>query len=125
MTSRRRLRAAGWLLVGGLVVAAAFSSSRPAGKRPARTPVLELLGPLAGLASNVQWIRFQGARHAGEQERAILFAESALELAPEVTAGWELFASHLGLFLSSNEREPDPGRTLAWVRAPIEVTREQ
>jgi hypothetical protein len=88
-----------------------------------RSPLRRLLGPVAELAASVQWIRFQKARLEGRPDLALARAESALELAPENPAGWRMLSSHLALFLSSPEREPDPALRLRWFRAGIEVAR--
>jgi hypothetical protein len=115
--NRRRIGALGCLAGAYLLFAIDTAPSK-------RTPIAHrLLGPLAELASDVQWIRFQRARIHGNTERTLFFAESALTLDPESTAAWELFAQHLALYLSSPHREADPGRRLAWFRAGIEVTR--
>ena len=115
-------RAIGWALVAVLwIVATWFAPAAP--RITGRGPLLEWLGPFAELGSNLQWIRFQRARLDGDQERAFLHAENALALRPTATAGWQLFASHLGFFLASEAREPDPATRLAWFRAGIEVTR--
>lgn len=115
---RRTLR---WALVALLWIAAALL--QPPTPASGRGPALAWLGPFADLASNLEWIRFQDARLAGDQERALLHAESALALRPRATEGWQLLASHLGFFLASAAREPDPRVRLAWFRAALEVTR--
>ena len=112
----------GWPLVVLLLFAPGMERA-PDPRRAARSPLHRLLGPVAELASNVQWVRFQKARFEGRHELAIARAESALDLAPEDPAGWELFASHLALNLSSAEGEPDPTRRLHWFQAGVEVTR--
>jgi len=111
--------------VGALLclVGAYLSFALPGTARKPKPLFQRLLGPLAELASDVQWIRFQRARIRGENERALFFAEGALSLDPESTAGWELLARHLALYLSSPEREADPQRRRAWFRAGLEVTR--
>ncbi len=76
-------------------------------------------GPGSDLLARVQWVRFQQARVAGETDRALAHAQSALRLAPRDPAGWELLSSHLGLFLASPEREPSPERRLAWFRMAL------
>jgi hypothetical protein len=91
---------------------------------PVPSPRLHrLLGPVAGLARDVQWIRFQRALLAGEEERAIALAESAIAFDPGATEGWVLLASHLAFFRASLEREDDVERRRAWFRAGVEVTR--
>jgi len=115
-------RTLGWALVAALwIVATWFAPAAP--RTTGRAPLLEWLGPFAELGSNLQWIRFQRARLAGDQERAFLHAENALALRPTATEGWQLLAAHLGYFLASPAREPDPDTRLAWFRAGLEVTR--
>jgi len=86
-------------------------------------PLHGLLGPAAELFADVQWIRFTRARLRGEHDRALAFAESALELDPSSTDGWEYLATHLATFHASSEREPEPALREAWFRAGLEVTR--
>lgn len=114
-------RAAGWVAVAGLFLVAGWLAPT-APRLSGRGPLLEWLGPFAELGSNLQWIRFQRARVAGDQERAFLHAENALALRPSSTEGWELLATQLGFFLASEAREPDTARRLAWFRAAVEVT---
>lgn len=114
-------RALGWALVAALWVTAAWLA--PATSRTPERPVLAWLGPFADLAGNLEWIRFHRARLRGDQERALLHAENALQLRPEATAGWQLLAAHLGFFLASTEREPDPATRRGWFEAALEVTR--
>jgi len=114
----RRKLAATACFVLGLVL---LSLSRP--ERAPAPLTIRLLGPLAELAADVQWVRFQHAVQNGEEERALLLAGRALRLDPRATEGWKYLASHLALFLSSPEREPDRDRRAAWLRAGLEVTR--
>lgn len=118
----RPRRLLGWALILALLLAPGLLWPDPPGEA-ARSPLHRLLGPVAELASHVQWIRFQRARLAGRQELAIARAESALQLAPEQASGWEYLAHHFAHFLSSPERERNPERRLRWFRAGIEVTR--
>ncbi len=122
MRGIRPRRLGAWILVIGLLLAPGLLWPAKS-EEPARSPLHRLLGPIAELASHVQWIRFQRARLAGRQELAIARAESALRLAPEDAAGWEYLSYHYAHVLSSPEREPDPERRLRWFRAAIEVTR--
>lgn len=118
MSSRR---IAGWSVVALLALASAFLEPAPREERPVTRP---WLGPLAELASSVQWIRFQRAVLRGEEARALALAQSALELAPRSTDGWKCLASHLGLFLASPTRESDLERRRALFRAALETIRE-
>jgi len=90
---------------------------------PTPGPLHDLLGPATELLADVQWIRFTRARLRGEHDRALAFAESALELDPSSTDGWEYLATHLATFHASSEREPELARRDAWFQAGLEVTR--
>ena len=82
-----------------------------------------LLGPVAGLAADVQWVRVHAALRAGRTELALARAETALALAPESGQGWLFLANHLAFDRASPEREPDPARRRAWIAAGLEVAR--
>ena len=124
MRGGRRLRPIHWiggpLVLLALLLPGLFTSPPP--NASARPLPLRLLGPVADVAASIQWVRFQRARLDGRVELAIARAESALELAPENSAGWEVLAAYLALLLGSPEREPDPGRRLHWFRAGLAVT---
>ena len=107
-------RFAAWLLALGLLLVSAASPGPPRRRT-------WILGPLVEVASDVQWVRFQTARHQGRNELALRRAESAISLAPWRSAGWELLVAHLGYFLASPEREPDLARRRAWFRAALDV----
>jgi hypothetical protein len=96
--------------------ALAWSTARPAPPDPL---VLRLLGPLAELASEVQWLRFRAAVRAGEEARGLRLAESALTWNPRANAGWETVASHLVFDLASTAREPELARRRAWFEAGL------
>jgi hypothetical protein len=89
---------------------------------PDRSPrPLGLLTPFAELAAELQWVRFEGALTRGEEARALALAESALALAPRITAGWKHLAAHQGYELASPLVEPDPALRAAWL-ASAEAT---
>jgi hypothetical protein len=114
---RRRTRFAGWIAAGifaGLAVALHPSHARPA------TPLL-LLGPVAPLAAEIQWLRFHAATQRGEMPRALGLAEGALALDPSSTAGWERLAAHLLFDRASRERTPDLAPRRAAFQAGVAV----
>jgi hypothetical protein len=76
-----------------------------------------LLGPIAELAAEIQWVRYEGALTRGEEARALALAESALALAPHVGAGWQRLAAHQGYDLASPALEPDLARRREWLAA--------
>ena len=81
----------------------------------------KLLGPLAGIVSDLFWFAAQRSIAIGEFERAIVLAERAVEFAPRQTLGWERYGSLVGTLLASPESEPDPALRLAWVRAALDI----
>jgi hypothetical protein len=80
-----------------------------------------LLGPIAGLAASIEWVRFDSALSRGRTDLAYARAEHALELDPTSTDGWSYFASHLVFDRGSAEVEHDPERRWQWIRAGLEV----
>jgi hypothetical protein len=117
---RRKLELAGWALVAALL---AFAWQRDA--RPAAPSSLaeRLLGPLAGFAADIQWVRTHDAMRRGDFALALARAESALALAPGATGGWLFLARHLAFDRASEEREADPGRRRAFVAAALDLAR--
>ena len=112
----------GWLLVAG--VAAGWWLARGDAEPRAPHPVTErLLGPYAGLAADVQWVRVHDAIRRGRGELVLARADVALALAPSATGGWLFLARHLAFDRASVEREPDPARRLAWVEAALDLAR--
>ncbi len=99
------------------VLAAAFGTRRA----PPGAEDSVLVGPLARLASDFAWVRFQHARIAGAQSDAIRQAETALALDPSRSEAWALFASHIGLFLASVERGGSAEERLAWIETALAV----
>ncbi len=83
-----------------------------------------LLGPVAALAASVQWVRADVAFRRGRVELFLARAETALALAPESADGWSYLAMNQAFTLASPEREPDPARRLAWVRAGLTTAAE-
>lgn len=103
------------------VLALAFLAAHLRAPRTATGAPLLLLGPLAPLAAQVQWLRFQASLERGDGERALELAESALALDPRANAGWERLAAHLLFDRASPEREPDPARRRSFVDAGLAV----
>lgn len=117
MSRRRGTLALGLVLVGlGALLARLSPSSEQRADRP-----LPVLGPLAHLAAEGTWIAAQGARSAGQLERAVVLAERAVSLVPGDADGWERYGALLGGALASPEGEPDPALRLAWVQAALTV----
>ncbi len=82
-----------------------------------------LLGPVAGVAAGVEWVRFDAALARGRPDLAYRRAERALALDPGATDGWSYYASHLVYDRGSPSHEPDPARRWAWIRAGLDVLR--
>ena len=114
----RHLRAAGWVAVAVLAGLTVAVRPRRGSDRPSGT-LQRLLGPVASAAASAQWVRVDAAIQAGRPELALARAETALALDPGATGGWKLLASHLAYDRASAERERDPERRLAWVRAGL------
>lgn len=100
-----------WLLAAALLALPCALAPAPHA-RP-----LGLLAPIAELAAEIQWVRFEGALTRGEEARALALAESALALAPRVGAGWQRLAAHQGYELASRLVEPDVERRRVWLAA--------
>ena len=80
---------------------------------------VRLVGPIAALVASAQWVRADLAFRAGRVELFLARAQTALNLAPESAEGWRYLAWHQAYTLASPEREPDPARRVAWVRAGL------
>ena len=80
-----------------------------------------LLGPIASALASVEWVRFDMRLRDGENERAYLHAERALELDPGSPAGWYTLARHLIFERASFEIETDPERRREWIEAGLDV----
>ncbi len=110
-----------WLLIAlGLLFVGA--NSQPAASRGRGGSLASrLLGPVRGVASSVQWIRFDNARRDGDYDLAYSRAETALRLNPNSTAGWMLLARHL----SFDRGAPGEGTNLQeraiWLNAGLEI----
>ena len=119
--SRRAWNALGFGAAALLFLLHALTAGPPLAAGPEPGPVRRLFGPFAGLAAELQWVRFNRARGAGREELAIAHAETAIELDPSAARGYELFALHLALDQGSAESEPDPERRAAWLAAGLAV----
>ena len=117
-----KFRTLAWALVLALVAWTAATRPRREEQRPT-TGIQRLFGPVASAAASVQWIRVDAAIRAGRPDLALARAETALTLDPGATGGWKLLAGHLAFDRASAERERDPLRRLAWVRAGLELAR--
>lgn len=119
MSRRARLAS-----IGALVLAAAAWSTRATWVRAQADPgpaslVERALGPFAGLAATIEWIRADVALRGGREELYYARAERALALQPSATQGWIALAHHLVFDRASLAREPDPVRRGHWVRAGL------
>lgn len=81
------------------------------------------LGPLAPVAAQVQWVRADGAVHAGLSGEALRLMESAIELDPSSTAGWIAMGDHVGLYLASAESGAPMETRASWLQAALDLTR--
>ncbi|MEO6708797.1 MAG: hypothetical protein ABI054_04750, partial [Planctomycetota bacterium] len=93
------------------------------GARP-NSLAVRLLGPISSLAASAQWLRADLALQHGRVELFLARARTALQLAPEDVEGWKYLARHQAMTLGSPEREPDPQRRLAWIRAGLATAAE-
>jgi len=87
-----------------------------AGEAPPRSAVL---GPLAPIAAQVQWVRGHVAARAGNEGRAFALMQSAVELEPRSTAAWIALADQLGLQLASAESGRSGEERAEWLRAAL------
>ncbi len=83
-----------------------------------------LLGPLAPLCAQWQWLRFDRQVWHGDVDRALALGRSAIELDPRTESGWLRLASHMGLDRGSAERCADAQERVAWVQAALALARE-
>ena len=102
----------------GLLAASFATSSHGGDDRPA---LRRVLGPIASLAADVQWIRVDVALRRADYARGYERAETALALDPEDPAGWIFLAHHLLYERASPAREPDRDARARWIRAGIET----
>jgi hypothetical protein len=118
---RRSVHIALWLVVLALSVwTVARRSSERAAPR-ARGLAERLLGPIAGLAAGIQWVRVDAALRTGDAPLAYARAETALALAPGDARGWIHLAHHFLFERASLGREPDLAMRRRWVEAGLDV----
>ena len=111
-------RVLGWAVV---VIAITVAPMRTGSDTRARSPAQRLLGPISSLLASAQWVRVDQAFRAGRPELGFARAERALALDPASPAGWGFLAWQQASFLASVEREDDPARRLAWIRASLDT----
>lgn len=112
-----------------LVAAGALGGLVALGPPPARpgeeaTASRRLLGPLARVASSIEWLRFTETLHHGDEERAYAIALRALELSPESAEGWSYLAYHFVFVRGSALEGTDPDERRRWVLAGLDLLRE-
>jgi hypothetical protein len=117
---KRAVEVGGWVLVALLVWLGWPSAER---RVPGGSLAERLLGPVAELAADLQWVRTHDALRRGDVALAFARAESALALAPGATGGWLFLARYLAFDRASEEREVDPERRRAAVAAGLELAR--
>jgi hypothetical protein len=76
-----------------------------------------VLGPLAPIAAQVQWVRGHVAARAGAEGRAFALMESAVRLDPRSVDAWIALSDQLGLQLASAESGRSPEERAEWLRA--------
>lgn len=121
MSARSRSRT--WSAIAFVAVLAAALAIPLPTREPARGSSLlqRLFGPVAGLAASAEWVRADIAFREGRPELAIARAQAALALDPGAAEGWGFLAYHEAFTLASPERERDPARRLAWIKAALET----
>jgi hypothetical protein len=88
--------------------------------RPAAL-IERLLGPIASLAANLEWVRVDDALRLGRPDLAYARAELALEIAPGDAEGWIFLAHHFAYERASILREPDRAARTRWVDAALDL----
>lgn len=111
-------------LLAAVVVACATWSTRAtrahAREHPEADALVErALGPFAGLAAAIQWVRADVALRAGREDLFFARAETALALQPSATQGYVMLAHHLVFDRASLEREPLAEVRSHWIRAGL------
>ncbi len=120
MSARRIALAVAWAAV--LALFAWSSRALSAQDGAAHGSLAErLLGPMARLAADVQWIRSDGALRRGRHAVAYARAELALRLAPSDSGGWIFLSHHFLYERASIAREPDPDARRQWIRAGLDL----
>jgi len=112
-----------WLGVAGLFVWALAPGEAGGARDRTRSPIERLLGPVAGLAASVQWVRFDAALQRGDTASAYARAEGALRLDPSDPQGWIFLARHLVYERGSIHREPGKDARARWIEAGLATLR--
>jgi len=110
------------LWLGGVAAATGLLAMSFAGLRQGdddRPALRRVLGPVASLAADVQWVRADVAIRRADYARGYERAETALAIDPEDPAGWIFLAHHLLYERASLAREPDRDARARWIRAGI------
>ena len=111
----------GIALAGIALLVTQVTPERPRGSSSFGT---RLLGPIATLASAVEWVRFDVALREGRPEEAYAHAHRALALDPGAPEGWITLGQHLILQRGTVVREPDPDARRAWIQAGFDQLAE-
>jgi len=85
---------------------------------------IQVLGPLAPIAAQIQWVRAHAARLAGDEGRAFALMQSALQLQPRSSAAWIALSNQLGLQFASAESGRSPGERAEWLQAACQLLEE-
>jgi hypothetical protein len=80
-----------------------------------------LVGPIASLAANLEWVRVDDALRLGRPELAYARAEIALAIAPGDAEGWMFLAHHFAYERASIRREPDRAARSRWIDAALDL----
>jgi hypothetical protein len=115
VSRRARIALACALLAAWLALAFPGAAGAPRAGSLAR----RVLGPVASLAASAQWVRVETALRAGELERALARAETALALDPGSPAGWAYLGAELAFTRASVTSEPDPLARRRWIEAGL------
>jgi len=110
-----------WLLISVGLLFAGANSQTAASRGRGGSLASRLLGPVRGVASSVQWIRFDSARRDGDYDLAYSRAETAIRLNPNSTAGWMLLARHLSFDRGAPGDGTDPQERAIWLNAGLEI----
>lgn len=114
-------RALLWLAFSLALFAFGASQSTPSPGARGGSLASRLLGPVRGVASSVQWIRFDVARRDGDFDLAYSRAETALSLNPNSAAGWMLLARHLTFDRGAPGAGSNLEERLVWLKAGLEI----
>jgi len=116
---RRRL-----LWIAALALASApFAFAPHAWVTPAPRASTRLLGPLLPIVASAQWVRVDAAMRAGRPELALARAQTLFDLEPRSPDARVFVSTYLAFNVASPERELDPSRRAAWLRAAVDLLR--